>query len=335
MQLNWRQGLAISVSLSILVALVLVWRTLDLAALKDLGRFKPSFLGLAAAMLLLAIGVEGRRISLLANAMGGNIRWFKGCTLYLSCTFAQLVTPMGLGEIPALAYLFNANGLKLGASMAAAVLRSFITKLVFAAGVIWLLARRVQYGPVTKEILRGMTLVFAATLLINAAYVLFPHTIEKIFAKLPSRWRQGKLGLWQRRLEAEADEFAAGLKVLRAGKPWLLLQIVALSLTFWLLWFGLLPTLAWGLGVAAAPVDLISSQFLLTLALPFIPVPGAGGALELAMAGMYQNLMPRVALGLFILSWRLYTYYFLLILGAVFSLGLLAGRPRESFKKPV
>lgn len=332
MHFNWRRGLVFSVGISIFAALILIWKTLDIKALSNLGFVESGFLALAAAMLFIAIAIEGRRIALVANAMGGNIRWFKGCTIFLSCTFAQLVTPMGLGEIPAVAYMYNKNSLRLGISLAAAILRSFITKLVFSAGVIWLFvyARgKMQFGPVTDELFTVVALVFAATLLINAAYVLFPELIEKIFAKLPRRWRKGKFGQWQQRLEVEASEFAVGMKILWARGPWMLLRIIILSLLFWLTWFGMLPVLARGLGVGADPVTLVSSQFVLTLALPFIPVPGASGAMELAMAAMYNGLMPKAVLGLFILCWRLFTYYLLLILGAVTALGSLWGKPRE------
>jgi uncharacterized protein (TIRG00374 family) len=332
MHFNWRRGLVISVGLSVLVALILVWKTLDLQALRNIGFVESGFLALAGAMLLAASALEGRRISLVAKAMGGKVRWFKGCTIFLSCTFAQLVTPMGLGEIPAVAYLLNKNGLRLGLSVAAAILRSFITKLVFSLGVILLFvfARGwMQFGPVTGELFTLVALVFAITLLLNAAYVLFPELLEKIFAKLPRRWRKGKFGQWQQRLEVEASEFALGMKILWARGPWMLLRIVILNLVFWLLWFGMLPVLARGLGVVADPVFLVSSQFILTLALPFIPVPGASGALELAMAAMYKGVIPKAVLGLFILCWRLFTYYLLLILGAISALGSLWGKPRQ------
>lgn len=332
MHFNWRRGLVISVGLSIFVALILIWKTFDFQALSNLGVVESGFLALAGSMLLVAIAIEGRRITLIAHAMGGKIRWFMGCTIFLSCTFAQLVTPMGLGEIPAVAYLFNKNGLRLGLSLAAAIIRSFITKLVFSVGVIWLFvyARgRLQFGPVTDELFTVVALVFAATLLINAAYVLFPGLLEKVFAKLPQRWRKGKFGQWQQRLEVEASEFAVGMKILWARGPWILLRIVILSLIFWLLWFGMLPVLARGLGVVADPVSLVSSQFVITLALPFIPVPGASGALELAMAAMYKEIIPIAVLGLFILCWRLFTYYLLLVLGAISALGSLWGKPRQ------
>lgn len=330
---NWRRGLGISVSLSILAALVLIWKTVDLKAVNNLGLLASGYLGLAAAMLLLAIGLEGRRISLLARAMGASLGWFRGCTLFLSCTFAQLVTPMGLGEVPALAYLLNKNGLKLGTSVAAAVIRSFTTKLVFSAGVFWLFfyARgRVEYGPVTSEIFTVVALFFAVTLVVNAAYVLYPRGVQAVFAWFPAKWRRGRVARWQEQLATEAQEFAAGLRLLRAGGPLLFVRLILLSVVFWLAWFGMLPVLARGLGARTDSLSLISSQFVLTLALPYIPVPGASGALELAMAGMYRGIVPRAVLGLLILSWRFYTYYLILILGAVCALGALWGRKRIS-----
>ena len=202
------------------MALVLIWKTLDIATLKNLGLLESGYLVLAVAMLFIAIGLEGRRVCLLANAMGGDIRWFRGCTIFLSCTFAQLVTPMGLGEIPALAYLYNKNGLKLGSSVAAAIVRTFFTKLVYCAGVVWLFVYakgRVQFGPVTNELFTIVSLVFAVTMFLYAAYVLFPQIVAKQFAKLPPRMRKGKFGQWLQRLEIEASEFAVGLKIMWAS----------------------------------------------------------------------------------------------------------------------
>ncbi|HBI57014.1 MAG TPA: hypothetical protein DDY38_09325, partial [Firmicutes bacterium] len=81
MHFNWRRGLGISLSLSVVVAIILIWKTLDLKALKNLGLLESGFLALAVAMLLAAIGIEGRRICLVANAMGGKICWFRGCAI--------------------------------------------------------------------------------------------------------------------------------------------------------------------------------------------------------------------------------------------------------------
>lgn len=330
MRFNWRRGLGFSLTLSIVVAVVLIWKTFDPDTLDSLGLLEPRFLALAFVMLLAAIGIEGRRISLVANAMGGRIGWIRGCVIFLSTMFASLVTPMGMGELPALAYMYNKAGLNLGMSLAASIVRSFVTKLVFLAGIIWLfgIARgRVQFGMVTGDLFTVVALIFAGTTVINAAYVLFPSLVQSIFSKLPQRWRRGFLSQWQQRLEVEAREFDKGLKVMWGRGPLVLVRISLLSLMYWSVWFGLLPVLARGLGVVADPVMLISRQFALTLALPFIPVPGASGALELAMAGVYKDIIiPRAVLGIFILTWRLFTYYLLLLLGALAALGSLWGR---------
>lgn len=325
MRFNLRRGLGISLALSIFVALVLVWKTFDDHTIANLGLFEPRFLVLALLLLLVAISIEGQRIRLVARAMGVSFGWGRGCLIFLSTLFAGLVTPMGMGELPALTYLYNKAGLNLGASLAAAIVRNFVTKLVFLAGIVWLfgLARgRVQFGPVTGDLFTMVALVFAATTVLTASYVLFPRLLQRLFAKLPRRWQQSK---WQQRLELEAREFDKGLKIMWGRGPLSLVRIGFLSLCYWAVWFGILPVLARGLGVIVDPELLISRQFALTLALPFIPVPGASGALELAMAGVYQGVIPRSVLGIFILSWRLVTYYMPLLLGALAALGSLWG----------
>ena len=329
MQINLRRGLGISLSLSILAASGLVWVTFQPETIENLGLLEPRFLVLALLMLLAAICVEGCRVSLVANSMGGQLNWFQGTVIYLSTTFTALVTPMGMGELPTLTYLYNKAGLRLGVAAAAAIVRSFVTKLVFLVGIIWLFgfARgRVQFGPVTGDLFTIVALVFAGTTILNAAYVLFPGLIQALFARMPKRLRRGVLVKWEQRLDNEAREFDRGLRILWNRGPLLLLKIGSLSLLYWGLWFSLLPILARGLNIPSDPVLLISRQFALTLALPFIPMPGASGALELAMAGVYQGVIPRAVLGIFILCWRLITYYLLLLLGAIAALGTLWGR---------
>lgn len=328
MRFNWRRGLGLSLSLSILVAVLLIWKTFDRDTLNNLGLLEPGFLVLAVTMLLVAICIEGQRIRLVARAMGGSISWLQGCLTYLSVSFASLITPMGMGELPALTYMYNTAGLNLGTSLAAAIVRSFITKLVFLGGIAWLLglARgRVQFGPITGDLFTIVALIFAATAVLNASYVLFPKLLHKMFAKLPQRWQRGYLSKWKQRLELEAREFDKGLKIMWSRGPWGIVRVVLLSLAYWITWFGILPVLARGLGIRVDPILLISRQFTLTLALPFIPVPGASGALELGMAGVYQGVVPRASLGIFILSWRLVTYYLLLLLGALAALRSLWG----------
>lgn len=326
MRFNWRRGLSISLSLSIVVALVLVLKTFDEDTLANLSLLEPRFLVLALGLLLASMGIEGLRIRLVARAMGTSISWIRGCLIFLSTSFASMVTPMGMGELPALTYMYNKVGLNLGASLAAAIVRNFVTKLVFLAGIFWLfgLVRgRVQFGPVTGDLFTVVALFCAATTVISAAYVLFPRLLQSMFAKLPLRWRQGGLSKWQQRLDLEAQEFDKGMKIMWKRGAWTFVGIAFLSLGYWFTWFAMLPVLARGLGVSIDPALLISRQFALTLALPFIPVPGGSGALELAMAGVYQGVIPRGTLGIFILAWRITTYYLPLLLGAMSALGSL------------
>lgn len=317
---HWRWGLKASLALSICTAIALVFFTFEPETLDQLSQFNPRYLFVSLAMLAGAVALEGYRISLIAVAMGGRLSWLQGCSVFLGTSFVSLSTPMGLGEIPALSWFYARSGLNAGLAVAAAVVRNFTTKLVFLTGIVYLFGfsrERIQFGPVTGDLFSLVALFFLGSTALNACYVLLPGFFSKLFGLLPARFCRGKLARWQQSLDSEAREFDKGLRHLWAKHPLVLFPVGLLSLSYWALYFGILPVLAGGLNVFPDPAAIISRQFVLTLALPFMPTPGGSGALDLAMAGVYQGLIPRPLMGLFVLSWRLLTYYLLLFLGAL------------------
>lgn len=332
MNIRWQRGLAVSLALSVLAVLLVIIFTFDEQTIDNLGYIEPRFLLLAALMLLAAVAVEGYRIALIARAMGGQLTWARGCSIFLTTHFAAQITPMGMAELPALTWYYNQAGINVGLALAAAIVRSFITKLVFLTGIIYLfgIARgRVQFGPVTGDIFSLMTLAFVATVVLNALYVLFPSFVLGLWQRLPRKWREGRLAGIQKRLDLEAREFDRGLGWLWRKRPLVLLPIGLLSLLYWTLFFGILPVIARGLNLQVEPLALVSRQFVLTLALPFIPLPGGSGALELAMMGVYQGIIPRSLIGIFVVVWRIFSYYAFLLLGGGATLGRLWRKGKE------
>lgn len=317
---NWRRGVKLSLALSICTAAILVFSTFKPETLNLLRGFNLRYLALAVAMLAGAVVIEGYRISLIAISMGGQLTWLQGCSVFLGTTFASLSTPMGLGEIPALSWFYSHCGFNPGLAVAAAIVRNFTTKLAFLAGIIYLFGfcrQRIQFGPVTGDLFSLVALFFLLSLVLNASYVLLPGIFSRLFGLLPACLFQGRLGRWRQGLTHEAQEFDMGLRQLWSRHPLLLFPVGLLSLGYWGLYFGILPVLARGLNLYPNPAAIISRQFVLTLALPFIPIPGGSGAMELAMAGVYRGLIPRAFIGVLILSWRFFTYYLLLLLGAM------------------
>ncbi|MTI93979.1 MAG: flippase-like domain-containing protein [Firmicutes bacterium] len=323
MNLNLRRGLGVSLGLSIIAIMIVIAFTFDQDTIDNLGLIRPGFLLLALGLLLLAIAVEGGRIAFVANIMGGSVSWRQGIAIFLTTSFAALVTPMGMGELPTLAIMYAKAGLNTGLAAAAAVARSFITKLVFLSAIIYLFGfqrSRVQFGLITDNVFSVMALVFFITVLVNASYVLFPGLVTGLWRRMPQRWQRGRFARWQNRLDFEAREFDRGINVVWRKHPLSLIIIGLMSGAYWTLYFGILPVLSRGLGVLVDPVLLVSRQFVLTLALPFIPLPGGSGALELAMVAAYQGLIPRAFISIFVLSWRLFTFYLLVLLGALAAL---------------
>ena len=60
---------------------------------------------MALAVLFLLVAIALRATSGWWLRPWARINWARGCLIFLSTIFAGLVTPMGMGEIPALTYL--------------------------------------------------------------------------------------------------------------------------------------------------------------------------------------------------------------------------------------
>ena len=53
----------------------------------------------------------------------------------------------------------------------------------------------------------------------------------------------------------------------------------------------------------------------------YVPVPGGSGVAEFGLASLFMLFVPSSVLGIFVMSWRFFTYYVLLFLGGLVSLG--------------
>jgi uncharacterized membrane protein YbhN (UPF0104 family) len=72
-------------------------------------------------------------------------------------------------------------------------------------------------------------------------------------------------------------------------------------------------------GVALAPLALWSFSFLYGAVV--VPVPGGGGAVEVAFRAALGGVIPQSIFGAALLWWRFYTFYFYILLGALVAGG--------------
>ena len=76
-------------------------------------------------------------------------------------------------------------------------------------------------------------------------------------------------------------------------------------------------TLIKSIGIEANYLELFFMQWMVYLAMAFVPTPGASGGAEAAFYFVYKSILPESLLGIVVAGWRIITYYYILLLGVV------------------
>jgi uncharacterized protein (TIRG00374 family) len=125
----------------------------------------------------------------------------------------------------------------------------------------------------------------------------------------------------------EFEEFTGGLGIyLRAENLGHLLSATALTVVCIVALFTMSATLLAGLGVPTNAPRAVGLNLLLTSVLLFVPTPGASGVAEAGAAGLYSMICPKYMLGVYVVLWRLFSFYGGAIVGGVLALRHLSKR---------
>lgn len=142
-----RQGLLLSVAVSLLGMVWLNARTIRPATFHLLRQADPIYLMLGAAAMAFAWATETWRMQVLLRLSGERVPFRRLLRVVLATFFAASVTPFASGQGPVQVYLLHREGPSVGSATAILSLRVFLTILVFAAGVPLLLLFSVSESP--------------------------------------------------------------------------------------------------------------------------------------------------------------------------------------------
>jgi uncharacterized protein (TIRG00374 family) len=318
-----RRGLFLSLligAISILLVLAFTKNDLDWESLE---RIRPSYFTLAMVLMVGAWLAKASKLNVLVSAMGGKIPLKRMLNIHLSSCFVSQVTPTTGGGLPLQVYMIYRQGVNFGHTVAASVVDSFLTILFYivVAPILLLIWRRqLEVAPTSLTIFLFLILLVCGLLL----YLLFKPEIvgrwtlslgrTKLFRALDRKGRLDKLG---RRVSQEVLRYKEALFLLGKQKRSALWWSVLLTFVYWGLYLAIAPVLLLGLNVEFNLVQTMIAQLILNFIQPFFPTPGASGGAELSFAYFFQGVVPRWSLGIYVMAWRLITYYFSLITGAI------------------
>lgn len=324
-------GLRVSLSISIIVSLVLLARTMDLEQLNLMREIRPFYLLLAVGLMLLMWLVQGIRMQILASALDEHISLHNGIKNYLAGAFVSNVTPFASGGGPVQVFLLNQMGISLGKASSIIIVQWVFRHVFFGLlGPIFFIFYRnlIDPGQLPAGVFQSAVIGSISITIVLLFFVWKPQVIPMVangVLRLPLiRDFLAKREKLKTSLDNLIDTSFHEIEVfheciwrLAGEKRMELILGVVFTGLFWTFFFMIAPVILIGLGSQPHFAQAFIMQTIMFLILPYIPTPGASGVAELAFAAFFSPFVPIHLLGILAIAWRLLTFYMMIIFGSM------------------
>jgi uncharacterized protein (TIRG00374 family) len=317
------RSIVLSIVLSVIgIAVVVLWlgEPADISRLLELDG-RTVMIGMLLMVASYLFG--GIRVMLLAKLTGNNITMWRATRAHILGVFSACVTPSGSGNHLGLALALGRWGVPASTGWSIAIYTSVLDLLFYA----WSVPLALIFLGVTHNPFGTRFLWFALPLggLFLALWYLLAyklHWLDPIAARLLSisslkKWRRNGLRFLRRlgQVTARMNEgrlgVQLGLQLLTAGMH---LAVLALF-----------PIFAFSFGAVLPVLSTFALLLLIWVGAYIIPTPGASGFMEFAVSFLFSQQADASLVTPAVLTWRIFSYYASLLLGAVLG-GVLMSR---------
>ena len=293
--------------------------------------FKVSYLVFAFSLMFLDWIIEAYVIKIIANALEYKIV-FKDClNIFLIGGFFSRITPFagGGGEPFQIFLLSRDNAVKPGDSTAIVAIKTFIgtfTRLsVFALLPMWIALTKTQWHlSETTNNLINIGIILTLIFFLFFVFSIFkPHVVEKWIEGL-SRKKFFSRIIPKVKLESSIEQMrkivmdyeTARNKMFTSRKVYILHAFILSFVAWGLVWFTPVILLR-GLGVQSPWPQIVITALIFFIASAYIPTPGGSGTAEIGILALFAGLIPQPLIGVFVIVWRVFSHYLLIIFGGI------------------
>lgn len=309
------RSVVLSIVLSAIgIAAVLLWlgEPADIVRLLELDLYTVL---IGALLVTASYFCGGVRVMLLARLAGHDLSVWRATRVHILGVFSACVTPSGSGNHLGLALALGRSGIPSSTGWSIAIYTSVLDLLFYA----WSVPVALIFLSVTHNPFGNRFLWFAVPLgaLFLALWYLLAyklHWLDPFIARLLSlsslkKWRRNGLR-FLRRLGEVTHRMNSGSLMAQVG-----LQLLTAGMHFTLI--ALFPIFALSFG-AVLPVLTASALLLLIWVSSYvIPTPGASGFMEFAVSVLFSQQADASLITPAVLTWRIFSYYMSLLVGAV------------------
>ncbi|HOI13490.1 MAG TPA: flippase-like domain-containing protein [Methanoculleus sp.] len=310
-----------------------------------------AYLGeVGVAAILLALGFRAAsilfrvvRIGVLCRGLGYTVPFQSLMTTQFLSLFAGALTPGQVGGEPVRIHQLSHSGLAVGDAVAVVVTERVLDLAVFVSITLAaLLAVRHLWSYLAATILYPVAAFLLLVLILLAALAVLvrrPSLAKRVLGGVAVRVinRCGRSRRWlrfcpgaggadhlTRRIEREAETFAAGSSRFAGAGRRAVGGALLLSILDWIFFFSTASALLVALGLPPSFPESFLFQGVLQMIATVPLVPGSAGIAEFGAATLYRRIVPTYLLGLFVVLWRLILYFLNIPLG--FLAAALAAR---------
>ncbi|MGB9695001.1 MAG: lysylphosphatidylglycerol synthase transmembrane domain-containing protein [Caldisericaceae bacterium] len=296
--------------------------------------FKPSLLGLSFILMLGNWLLEAYTLEIVANAVGYRLSFRECVDLFLVGGFFSRITPFGGGggEPAQIIALAQRGDIKPGDSAAIVGIKVFISTFVRTAVLallpVWLLISKSSWN-LSENTNMLIDVGIAISLVLFSIFILAlfkPEFVQSIANRilksslLKRFFPEKRTSVWFDKLKKIVQDFKDSRNKLFSSKKTSIYWTFFLSFVSYAFVLLTPVVLMRGLGVTSPWPEIVITALIFYASSSYIPTPGGSGTAELEMLALFARLIPAPLIGVFILTWRLFTHYFLLLFGGVFTL---------------
>jgi len=267
---------------------------------------------------------DALRIFITVRAWGKAILFRDSFNSVLSAYFMSSITPFMLGGGPAQMYVLSRSGLTWGEAGSLVVVCGIlyqVSLLLLIIVFIFLFDIRVALQGILLKLLYSFAIFYSIIMFLLFYFLYRPHVLYRLtnwginfvrrhFRKV--KFSEAAVRSW---VEEFFDDFRRGFSILFLKKPQYLAWNLGCYVIYFILFFSVGYCILKALGANSPYLRVISAQIPLYYIFGFIPTPGASGGVELTVTSVFLRFAGPQKVGMYILLWRITTFYFPLILG--------------------
>lgn len=285
----------------------------------------PGFLSLGILIILVYFVFEGEIFRLLLHSQGYHISFLSGQKNALLGLYYSYITPSSTGGQPMQAAYLLRDKIPVGISTAVLIMKFVCFQCGFV--VISVASLLGMYGKLKAEnpgiipftilgiAINGFSILFFVSLFLKPVSQVFCRLAKRLVSKVGFlRKREGlneTIDRFQADFSSYTDDFKGKQKSLVAG--------VLLSIPQFIVQMSVIYFIFRSFGYHnVSYFEIVAVQSLLQVSVSFMPMPGASGAQEIGFSSFFHNYFVNDDLYAAVMVWRFFTYYLVVIAGAVF-----------------